>query len=78
MANGERCKHCGWQETDHNLQINGACKRFRSEVRHKPSCPVLGCDGNCDETIKLAEEPPVRRRDEIFVIVGDRVIDIGS
>lgn len=58
MANGELCKHCSYQETSHDLGTavleNGKkCTRFVSTVAHKPGCPVLDCDGNCDKRIAL-------------------------
>lgn len=69
MANGEDCKHCGYQETDHDLERavkpNGRrCYRFVSVVRHKRGCPVIDsdmeCNGrHCNEMIrrkKLQEE----------------------
>ncbi len=59
MANGEVCKHCGFQESSHALgdallKTGEPCPKFVSEVEHKENCPVLGCNGNCDETIGLA------------------------
>ena len=57
MANGELCKHCGRQETDHILgkaqKENGKkCRRFVSEFKHKRTCPVLDCSGDCDARIR--------------------------
>lgn len=56
MANGEVCKYCGYQETDHDLgraKLEGGhlCRGFVSTVKHKRGCPVLGCDGNCTAMI---------------------------
>lgn len=56
MANGEECTHCGYQETDHDLKRavkeNGTlCHNFVSTFKHKRGCPVIGCEGNCDQMI---------------------------
>jgi len=62
MANGEVCKHCGCQETDHDpdmpdarrakLENGNLCRRFVSTVHHKRGCPETGCNGkNCDAMI---------------------------
>jgi hypothetical protein len=56
MANGEVCKHCNYQETDHNLgkaraENDEPCTDFESTFEHKPECSVLGCNGNCDAMI---------------------------
>jgi hypothetical protein len=61
MANGELCKHCGYQEADHDLKKarkeNGKrCYRFESEFRHKRNCPVLDCDGDCEKRIREEKE----------------------
>lgn len=56
MANGERCRHCGQQESEHDFVDRKICTLgFESEFEHKPECPVLGCDGDCEKTIKAAE-----------------------
>jgi hypothetical protein len=65
MANSELCKHCGYQETPHDLGTavleNGRrCTGFVSTVAHKSECPILDCNGNCDQRIALQrrqEEP---------------------
>ncbi len=61
MANRERCKYCGYQETQHKPEIDEAikpngkrCGRFVSTFRHKRGCPKLGCDGDCDVMIMRA------------------------
>lgn len=68
MANGESCKHCGYQETDHDLKLafkssGKRCYRFVSVVRHKRGCPIIDCDGrSCEKMIrqqKLQEEMEV-------------------
>lgn len=62
MANGELCRYCRKQETEHVLgeaflEENGTpCPEFVSEVEHKENCPILGCDGNCDATIQRERE----------------------
>ena len=56
MANGERCRKCGFQETSHDLEPERTCGHFVSEVAHKKECPVINCSGNCEETIAQAEK----------------------
>ena len=51
MANGELCRKCQKQETDHELYPEETCETFISEVRHKRNCPVLDCHGDCDAAI---------------------------
>lgn len=58
MANGETCKHCGYQETTHILgtavtEDGTRCFEFESTFLHKQDCPVLDCNGNCDERIAV-------------------------
>ena len=63
MANGERCKHCGKQETEHAHPELGVetCGNFETSAEHHPDCPgaVFGatimCDGDCEATIAAAE-----------------------
>lgn len=56
MANGERCRYCGQQETNHEFPDQNTCSLgFESEVRHEPECQILGCDGNCSQTIREAK-----------------------
>lgn len=56
MANGERCRHCGQQESDHEFPDEKTCSLgFKSEFEHKSRCPVLGCDGDCAQTIREAK-----------------------
>jgi hypothetical protein len=57
VANGEHCIKCGYQETEHlhpQFARDGEppCKIFKSEVPHISGCPVIGCTGDCDETIR--------------------------
>ena len=60
MANGECCRKCGFQESTHNCEPELTCGSFISEVKHKKDCPVIECNGNCEEAIaqarKISEE----------------------
>jgi len=63
MANGERCKKCGYQQGSHEsseavLKSGKPCTGFISELKHAKKCPVLGCNGNCNDTImrKIEED----------------------
>ena len=51
MANGERCKTCRKNETEHEVSPDETCGLFESEVTHKQDCPILECNGDCDATI---------------------------
>lgn len=65
MANGERCKMCGFQESAHILgtieyeaeggSADALCGCFVSEFPHLEECPVLGCEGDCEEAIAEAD-----------------------
>lgn len=56
MANGERCRHCGQYETNHEFPDHNTCSLgFESEVNHEPKCPVIGCNGDCSQTILAAK-----------------------
>ena len=65
MPNGETCKHCGEEESGHVLGYallsnDEPCEKFESTTLHMKECPVLGCLGNCAETIaKRASEHEV-------------------
>lgn len=57
MANGDLCIHCDMQETTHKHPEYAAegcvpCGNFESPVKHDPDCPVVGCYGNCEVTLK--------------------------
>ena len=52
MANSEACRHCGEYETVHELEPEDTCGEFESEVEHLDNCPVIGCNGDCLETIQ--------------------------
>ena len=66
MANGERCRHCGRQETDHEYLEGGTCiKGFASEFRHRKGCPVIDCDGDCKSAIAKARRDLERRTEKI-------------
>lgn len=63
MANGELCRHCGQQETDHESPDEKICPLgFVSEVVHDPTCPILDCNGNCSETIRSAKRTEEQQR----------------
>lgn len=52
MANNEPCKHCGYNESEHDDAdlCPEACDCFESIVEHLPGCPEIGCNGNCAAT----------------------------
>ena len=65
MANGERCRHCGQQETDHEYPDEKTCSLgFESEFKHKPNCPVIGCNGDCSLAIREAKRAEELQRAE--------------
>lgn len=72
MANNEPCKHCGCVEALHDIgeardAKNRPCKGFVSAVKHKRGCPIIGCFGDCEASIKRArdDEEFVRRRRQL-------------
>jgi hypothetical protein len=82
MANGELCKICRHQETDHQYSDN-TCDLFVSEVRHLGDCPIIDCDGDCEACIAQAEEEAVRsanRLNHTWFLDGPNLVmmDIGS
>ena len=66
MANGEPCRHCGKNETQHEDPewMQETCEQgFESSIEHHPDCvgAVIGqdlmCDGDCSATIqRMAED----------------------
>jgi hypothetical protein len=59
MANGELCRVCGYQETEHDHPEyvsehakKKPCGHFRSEIKHWKRCPVIDCNGDCRSTIQ--------------------------
>lgn len=87
MANGELCIRCGYQETDHEhpeYKPGGKpCGQFKSEVLHHKNCPIIGCSGNCEDTIRDMEwratcERHSRENALLVTPHGIAVIDIGS
>jgi|GEM_PF-1799798 len=56
MANGDECIHCGLQETVHKYphyarEGEVPCGTFTSPVEHHKDCPVVDCNGDCEETL---------------------------
>ncbi|MDB5225391.1 MAG: hypothetical protein JWL87_343 [Candidatus Adlerbacteria bacterium] len=56
MANGDRCVHCDLQETQHDHPYYAPegvspCGMFESPVKHEKECPIIGCNGDCQETL---------------------------
>ncbi len=83
MANGEACIRCRKSETLHELEPENTCSEFKSEVRHKKQCPVLGCNGDCEETIRArdwrAEVESNRISNSWFLDQGQvYFVDLGS
>lgn len=70
MANGERCKKCGYQESAHNLGEAVVapgifCEHFESEVEHLEDCPTIDCDGDCEVFIERIAARQKRDWDKI-------------
>ena len=82
MANGELCRHCGFQETDH-IYYDDTCNKFETEFDHHEDCPELGCDGICEETIRKKRWAAIcegHSKRYAWTLVGPRLvlIDMGS
>ncbi len=76
MANGDLCIHCDLQETAHKYPQYAPegvtpCGNFESPVKHKKSCPVVGCYGNCVATLRQrdfeAQVAQARLRNSWFI-----------
>ena len=86
MANAEPCEKCGYQESRHDKGLYPklkTCDKFVSVVKHKPGCPVIGCEEDCDKTIEKANwERTVQEHRMSNVIFFTRqgiiLLDIGS
>jgi len=83
MANGELCKICSEQETEHELEAATTCRSFVSEVTHDPDCPVLGCNSDCAATVKRRDWEATcaqNRMSQVWFLSGRQlvVLDIGS
>ncbi len=87
MANGELCRHCGAQETDHKYGYRENCGDFDSVVVHNENCPILDCNGDCEKTIaadiakreELARSQEKGRENQLMPLGGWLVIvDVGS